>query len=136
MTVGLLIVTHNLIGSELLNTAISMLGKCPVNAEVISVTMACDPEDVLQQAKQKIELLDQGAGIIILTDMYGSTPANVTKLLQHDSTRIDVITGINLPMVVRLLNYSSLDRAQMIEKALSGGREGIFACKFLDDETN
>jgi len=134
MTVGLLIVTHNLIGSELLNTATSMLGKCPVNAEVIAITTACDPEEVLQRARQKVELLDQGAGVIILTDMYGSTPANVTKLLQHDSACIDVIAGINLPMVVRLLNYSSLDRAQMVEKALSGGREGIFACQFTDDD--
>ena len=132
MTVGLLIVTHDLIGSELLNTATSMLGECPVNAEVIAVTTVCDPEDVLQRARKKIESLDQGAGVIVLTDMYGSTPANVTKLLQHDSARIDVIVGINLPMLVRLLNYSSLDRAQMVEKALSGGREGIFVCK-LDD---
>lgn len=133
MSVGLLIVTHNLIGTELLRTATSMLGGCPVRAEVIEVTTACDPEDVLQLARRKADVLDDGGGVIVLTDMYGSTPANITQLLQHGSTRIDVITGINLPMVVRLLNYATLDRAQLVEKALSGGGEGIFACMSTDE---
>ncbi len=134
MSVGLLIVTHNLIGTELLRTATAMLGGCPVRAEVIEVTTACDPEAVLQLARKKVAQLDEGGGVIVLTDMYGSTPANITQLLQHGSTHIDVITGVNLPMVVRLLNYATLDRVQMVEKALSGGGEGIFACRPNNDE--
>ncbi len=134
MKVGLLIVTHNLIGAELLRTATDMLGGCPMRTAVIEVTTACDPEKVLEAARCKVELLDEGRGVIVLTDMYGSTPANITQLLQQGSTRIDVITGVNLPMVVRLLNYASLDRAQMVEKALSGGGEGIFSCKMVDED--
>ncbi len=134
MKVGLLIVTHNLIGAELLRTATDMLGGCPMRTEVIEVTTSCDPEEVLQSARQKVEVLDEGDGVIVLTDMYGSTPANITRLLQQGSRHIDVITGVNLPMVVRLLNYAALDRAEMVEKALSGGGEGIFSCKLMDED--
>ncbi|MFQ5488079.1 MAG: PTS sugar transporter subunit IIA [Gammaproteobacteria bacterium] len=133
MSTGLLIITHNQVGAELLATATAMLGKCPLNARVLPVTTACDPEELQRRAALMIAALEQGGGVIILTDMYGSTPANIAKTLQQAHEQVDVITGINLPMLVRLLNYPHLGRPQLMAKALSGGREGIFACSNGDD---
>jgi len=134
MNTGLLIITHNQVGAELLATATAMLGKCPLNARVLPVTTACDPEELQQRAVLMISTLEQGDGVIILTDMYGSTPANIAKNLQRSHEQVDVITGVNLPMLVRLLNYPHLKRPQLVAKALSGGREGIFACRNGDDD--
>lgn len=133
MKTGLLIITHDRIGAELLATATAMLGKCPLAARVLSVTATCDPERLCRDAAAMIAELEQGGGIIILTDMYGSTPANVAKRLQHEHEQVDVVTGINLPMLVRLLNYPELSRLQLVEKAVSGGRDGIFTCHNGED---
>ncbi len=128
MSVGLLIITHNQVGAELLDTAVAMLGNCPLQARLLAVTPACDPEELRGRAAALFAELRGPDGVIVLTDMYGSTPANVAQWLRRGRDGVDVITGINLPMLVRLLNYPQLDRSRLVEKALSGGREGIFLC--------
>ena len=129
MSTALLLITHNRIGDELLATATAMLGHCPLTARVLPVTEDSDPEALQRQAEGLVAALEaEGREVIVLTDMYGSTPANIARRLQRHHDRLDVITGLNLPMLVRLLNYPRLDRAQLVAKALSGGREGIFSC--------
>jgi PTS system ascorbate-specific IIA component len=128
MTVGLCLISHDRIGQALLDTAISMLGGQPLPAAVIAVTAASDPAQVLAQAQEAVQALDQGDGVIVLTDMFGSTPSNIATALKRDNDRVTVIAGVNLPMLVRLMNYPRLGLAQLKDKALSGGREGIFSC--------
>lgn len=128
MTVGLLVITHNQIGATLVETATNMLGGRPMPVEIIPVTTGCSPEQLLQQAKDKLDVLSQGDGVIVLTDMYGSTPSNIaTRLCEHDD-QVAVIAGVNLPMLVRLLNYPNLNLEQLVDKALSGGQDGILLC--------
>jgi PTS system ascorbate-specific IIA component len=71
-----------------------------------------------------VEQLDQGDGVLVLTDIYGSTPSNIAS---HLSSRpgVQVVAGLNLPMLLRVLNYARLDLATLAEKAVSGGREGV-----------
>ncbi len=133
MKTGLLIITHNRIGAELLATATAMLGQCPLPARVLPVTTACDPETLQRDAEALIAELEAGRGVIVLTDMYGSTPANVARRLQQAHGEVDVVTGVNLPMLVRLLNYPELDRHGLLEKAISGGQDGIFICHDGED---
>lgn len=129
MKVGLLIITHDQIGNSLLATAVNMLGGvCPIPSEVIPVTTGCNPEQLLQQAKSRLESLDQGSGVIVLTDMYGSTPSNIATRLCGHNDKVIVIAGINLPMLVRLLNYPNLNLTQLADKATSGGQDGIVLC--------
>lgn len=111
-----------------METATSMLGASPLPVEVISFTQRSDPDQVLQQGREAVRNLDQGDGVIVLTDMFGSTPSNVATALAKGNDRIVVIAGVNLPMLVRLMNYPRLGISQLTEKALSGGREGIFSC--------
>lgn len=128
MSVALCLITHDRIGESLLETAVSMLGSRPLPAGVISVAPSADPETVLAQAKGQIHRLDQGEGVIVLTDMFGATPSNIASALRGDSGQIVVIAGVNLPMLVRLLNYPGLTLSQLADKAVSGGQEGIFKC--------
>ena len=67
-------------------------------------------------------------GVLILADMYGSTPSNIANAVKKHG-EVAAVAGINLPMLVRVLNYFSLDLAQLTRKALSGGSEGILACE-------
>lgn len=131
MSVGLLIITHGRIGENLLETAKSMLGVCPLQTAYMAVSQSSDPEKLLEQAKRTCERLNQGDGVLVLTDIYGSTPSNVANRLLEEAY-IQVVAGINLPMLVRVLNYPSLNLHKMINKALSGGHDGILLCE-LDE---
>jgi mannose PTS system EIIA component len=141
MSVALLLITHDSIGSSLLETATNMLGLCPVAAEVLSITQQCNPEQMYDKAEHICHSIEQGDGLLILTDMFGSTPSNIAlRLMQKknshsasteplperlDSSRL-VVTGVNLSMLVRVMNYPQLCLSELAEKAKSGGIEGVF----------
>lgn len=128
MPVGLLIITHGRIGDELLETAKSVLGVCPLQTASLMVPQSCDPEKLVNQATSTCSALDQGDGVLVLTDIYGSTPSNIANRLLGKS-QIQVVAGINLPMLVRVLNYPSLNLYELVNKALSGGHDGILLCE-------
>ena len=131
MTVNILIISHDNVGEALLEAAVNTLGFCPLTADVLPIRSDCDPEEAIKTALNKIQQLDEGDGILILTDIYGSTPSNIScKLVQKCNAR--VVSGINLPMLIRVLNYPKLNLDELTEKAVSGGREGIMDCKSID----
>jgi len=134
MSVGLLIVTHDQIGEALLRTATRMLNQLPLTAQVLAVPIDANPERLLEQGRRLVARLDSGEGVLVLTDMYGSTPSNIAFGLMQPGL-VHVISGINLPMLIRTLNYATLDLARLTEKAISGGKEGIFCCT-LSEQIN
>ena len=77
MTVGILLVSHNNIGTELINTARQMLSCCPLPTKVLSIESRDRPEAIRLELDEDLKGLDQGNGILILTDMFGSTPSNI-----------------------------------------------------------
>lgn len=128
MTTGLLVIAHDNVGQSLMETASSILGMCPMALEIISVCAGCEPDDMVESARNAVRRLDSGDGVLILTDMYGSTPSNVANHLSADAT-IKVVAGLNLPMLVRVLNYPTLTLDELVYKAVSGGKGGIFVCE-------
>ncbi len=127
MTVGLLLITHYDLGASLLETATKMLNACPLLTKTLPVAENSDPELLEAEARKMLQDLNRGQGVLVLTDLYGSTPANIASRLQDRRTA--AVSGINLPMLVRVLNYPQLDLEALIEKALSGGRDGVIACR-------
>ena len=128
MSVGLLIITHGNVGTELLNTAKGVLRVCPVPVQVLRVHPDSNPERLLEEASRLVSDLDNGDGVLVLTDMYGSTPSNIANRLPEDSP-VTVVAGVNLPMLVRVLNYPRLSREELAEKAISGARDGVVLCR-------
>lgn len=125
MPVSLLIISHNNIGQSLVDVATTMLGTCPLHVDVVSVRSSDDPETIIANARQLVEKHTNGT--LVLTDMYGSTPSNIAcKLAELGNVRI--VGGINLPMLVRILNYPRLSLEELEQKAVSGGRDGIVMC--------
>lgn len=131
MTVGLLLITHNDIGSALLATATRMLGECPLKARALAVTEDSEPEQLHSRAREIAEQIDTGAGVLVLTDMFGSTPSNIANGLQS-GLKHRVLSGVNLSMVVRVLNYPTLSLTDLAAKALSGGKDGVLICPLRD----
>jgi mannose PTS system EIIA component len=127
MSIGLLLITHDDVGASLLQTAINMFGHCPLRNRVLSINMDTDTDRCRQDVKAIIADLDSGSGVLILTDMYGSTPCNIASTLMA-AGRVNVIAGLSLPMLVRVFNYPSMDLEQITHKAVSGGHDGIMLC--------
>ncbi|MEE8429013.1 MAG: PTS fructose transporter subunit IIA [Gammaproteobacteria bacterium] len=133
MSVGLLIITHGKIGQELLNTATALLGDCPLLCKILSVAIDSDTDETTRRMRTMHNELDKGQGVLILTDMYGSTPSNLANLLRQDPA-VRVIAGSNLPMLIRVLNYSHLNLDELADKAVSGGHDGVLLCASRQEE--
>lgn len=125
--VGLLVVAHANYGKAIIDTAYLLVGANPVSIEILQIFHDNDPDKSLSQAQKLITKLDHGNGVLVLTDLFGSTPCNIATALQLND-EIKVIAGMNLPMLIRILNYRNLGLPELIEKALHGGREGILVC--------
>ena len=124
--VGLLIITHNNVGGALFDAATSVLGSCPMPFEILPVSQNCAPEERLKKAQSYLKKLAQAsedAGVLVITDMYGSTPSNIATKLAADN--VAIITGVNLPMLVRIMNYPKLSLELLTNKAVSGGQSGV-----------
>ena len=122
--IGILIIAHGNLGESLIHCVSHVLGKTPPQLMYFAVATDIDPTDLLPQAMQLVDKLNTGAGVIILSDMYGATPCNlVTKLLAPN--HVEGVAGVNLPMLVRVLNYRDKPLKTCVDKALSGGRDGV-----------
>ena len=122
--IGLLVITHCQLAKELLEAAEFIVGA--INAvEHVSIDASKDSKKLLEIIEKKMDTLDQGQGVLVLTDMFGGTPSNLAlSFLDRDS--IEVVTGINLPMVIAVANsregHSLSEVAQMAKTA---GRRSI-----------
>jgi mannose PTS system EIIA component len=129
MSVGILLITHSQIGHAIMDTACSMLTQCPLDVEILPIPQDSDPEQLAARAHKLVERLDRGEGVLVLTDMYGSTPSNIASGLLDGAGRVQVVAGINLPMFIRVMNYPHLGLEELTQKALSGGHDGIMGCR-------
>lgn len=123
MTVKVIIITHDEVGKALVSAATKTLGKLPLKTQIIAVTYDADPNKIKPKLNKLANNMPDEEGLLILTDLYGSTPSNIACHIT--SPRIHVVSGLNLPMLIRVMNYPTLDVKDLAQKALSGGRDGI-----------
>lgn len=122
--VGILIITHGDLGTSLADCARHILQREIDNLAVMQVDKNDDPDQKLAQARTLVGGLNDGEGVLVLTDIFGGTPSNIaSRLIEAD--KIEAIAGVNLPMLVRALCYSSQPLETVISKAVTGGLEGV-----------
>lgn len=122
--IGILIISHGTLGESLIHCASHMLNKRPTRLKQLGVTAQDDPLLLVPQARKMVKDLDDGHGVLILTDMYGGSPSNIaTKLVIPG--KVEAVAGLNLPMLVRALTYREKPLATIVTKAVSGGCEGV-----------
>lgn len=122
--IGILIISHDELGESFIHCAAHIFGEKPQLLINQAISIQDEPDVIVNQAKKLVEKLDQGDGVLIMTDIYGATPCNIaSRLIQ--SGKVACLAGINLPMLVRTLNYRHESLLVVVEKALAGGKEGI-----------
>jgi mannose PTS system EIIA component len=122
--VGILIVGHGAFGEALLHCCSHVLGVRPSQVAQLDVTMQDDPESVLPRAHELLARIDGGDGVLVLTDVLGATPSNIAARVLVPG-RIEGVAGVSLPMLIRALTYRDEPLATVVEKAVSGGCEGV-----------
>ena len=122
--IGILLVSHGAFGESLIHCASHVLGKRPLYVRQLGVTVHDDPDEILPTAEDLIRFLDQGQGVLVMTDIYGATPSNIAMRLLKPG-RVEGIAGVNLPMLIRALTYRDEPLEAVVAKALSGGSEGV-----------
>ncbi len=123
--IGILLITHGSYGEALVQNACHVLNKRPIQLNQLGVAAQDDPLDLLPLARQMLGLVDNGDGVLVLTDIIGASPANLAlKLLVPN--RIEGLTGANLPMLLRALTYRDKGMEVLLKRARDGGRDGVF----------
>ena len=122
--IGVLLVTHGEIGTALLASAAQILGGAPAQAMTLSVWRQDDPDDLVLRGRELLERLDDGDGVLALTDIFGATPGNVVSRLLDDG-HVEGVSGVSLPMLLRVLTGRDGSLAGAVQRALSGGAEGV-----------
>jgi PTS system ascorbate-specific IIA component len=122
--IGILIITHGTLGESLIHCASHVLNKRPPRLKQLGVTAQDDPALLLPQARALAKELDEGVGVLILSDMYGGTPSNLASKLVMPG-KIEAVAGVSLPMLIRVLTYRDRDLQTIVTKAISGGCEGV-----------
>jgi PTS system ascorbate-specific IIA component len=123
--IGLFLITHGSLGESLIQCACHVLGRRPPQIVQLGLAAQDDPLEALPLARDLLALVDQGNGALILTDIYGATPANVALRLLEPG-RVEGVAGVNLPMLLRTLTYREQGMTLLLDKAVSGGRDGVF----------
>ena len=124
--IGILVLTHGGLGDQFIETA-RLIG---LNSEESVVALSLSPSDspdhVREEVAQSIKSLEKGKGVLILTDLFGGTPTNLSLSFLEDG-KVEVVTGVNLPMIIKAINSrAEHDLASLARLAADAGKENIY----------
>lgn len=121
--VGIVLVTHGNYGQSLLDAASTILGQQP-GCAAVGVDISLEVEEILAGIRTATQKSDLGGGVLILTDMFGGTPTNLSLSLLG-AGRLEVMTGVNLPMLLKVMGSRSLPLGRLAQEAKTAGCQGI-----------
>lgn len=128
---GVILVTHVDYGAGLLRAAEVILGPL-ADCSSIQVDAGLDVEETVARLKEAAGILNKGNGVIILTDMFGGTPTNLSlSLMGKGNGSIEVVTGVNLPMLLKVFESRHLELAELADLAMDAGGKGIVSASKL-----
>lgn len=122
--IGLLIISHCDLGKEFLNAAELILGRLEAS-DYVSITQTTESSEMLKEISRKITTLNSGQGVLVLTDMFGGTPSNLSLSFLKEE-KVEVLTGVNLPMVIAVArDRDTLTLSELGQKAEQAGKRSI-----------
>jgi PTS system mannose-specific IIA component len=129
--IGIVIVTHGELGTELLRTAQEIVGKFP-SVEAVSVQASEQIDKARKKIEASLQRVSDGIGVLILTDLFGGTPSNLV-LSYLEAGRLEVVTGVNLPMLMKLPSLREERDLRTLADSLAkyGQRNILVASEFL-----
>jgi len=122
--IGGVVVTHENLAKELLNAATMIIG-APKNIAAVCIGWHEDVEDAKQEIRNAIKKVDTGAGVLVMTDMFGGTPSNLCLSFLSEN-QVEVVTGVNLPMLIKFCGLQEeIGLEQVAEKIKEQGKRSI-----------
>ena len=125
MSVGVLLLAHGAIGEQMVAAVRTVMGPVSLRVQSVSLDMSADALAFAAAAAKALRALDEGDGVLVLTDLYGSTTSNVAENLRNEGVRYKRVSGLNLPMLMRVFNYAEQELDELARTAASGGRTGV-----------
>jgi len=123
--INILIISHAEIANSFAYCIEHIINKRVENLVVLPVKKAESPENILARAQEIVKMqLNNSNGVLILSDVFGATPNNIASKLVK-SGKVELISGLNLPMLIRAISYSKGSLAECVSKSLEGGINGI-----------
>jgi len=122
--IGTLVVTHGKLATELVNAAKMIVGEL-ANMQAISIGWNDDVNEARERIRTSLKQIDHGHGVLILTDMFGGTPTNIS-LTFLEKGRTEIITGVNLPMLIKVAGTTETDLQAVAQKVRAQGQKSIY----------
>jgi len=123
--IGILVVAHGSLAESLVEGATHILGQRPQALATLDFIGHADPDEWQHISQARIASLDQGDGVLVMADVYGATPCNTLCRVLAPS-HVEGVTGVNLPMLLKALNYrDTLALPALVERIVNGGRNSI-----------
>lgn len=123
--IGGVIVTHGQLANELVSAAEMIVGEIH-HITAVSIGWHDDVDVAREEIERAIQRVDDGRGVLLVTDMFGGTPTNIASMFLEEGA-VEVVTGVNLPMVIKLASSSTEDPlAEVARKICDQGRQGIY----------
>jgi mannose/fructose-specific phosphotransferase system component IIA len=120
---GIMLVTHDGLGESLRHQAEIILGRM-VAMTTVSISCGADPDSALNEVIAALAMSEDEDGALVLTDLPGATPHNLACRAAEDRA-MPVVSGVNLPMLLKVINHSSKPARELAALAKQGGRQGI-----------
>lgn len=121
--IGIVVVTHGQLARELVAAAEMIVGEIP-NVTAVSIGWHESPDDAQREIEEAIARTESGKGTVVLTDMFGGTPSNLSMMFLEKG-RVEVVTGVNLPMLIRLASLREEEEGDdLLALAAEAAREG------------
>ena len=125
MSVGILILTHEGAAVSYAPLVQRLLGRLPLRLEAFELPFDADLDATLPVASAAMRRVEQGDGVLILTDLYGASPSNLAAKLVQLGTPARRVAGLNLPMLLRVCNYPDQSLDELALTAVNGGKTGV-----------
>jgi PTS system ascorbate-specific IIA component len=122
--IGILLVSHEPLGTALLHCTRHIFGRLPVQLAALDVVPDEDPENAFQAARALLARINDGSGAIVLTDVFGATPSRIAARLAEPD-RVEVLAGVNLPVLIKALSHRRQPLPELVEQLLEAGQQAI-----------
>ncbi len=123
--IGILVVSHEPLGTALIRCTRHVFGRMPLQLAALDVVPDEDPVAATSAARELLLRINDGSGAIVLTDVFGATPSRIATELA-DPYRVEVLTGVNLPMLLKALNNRRYPLDELVDLLVDSGRRAVF----------
>jgi mannose PTS system EIIA component len=122
--IGVLVISHEPLGSALIHCTRHIFKRTLPQLAALDVIPDEDPEAAIAQAKELLARINDGSGVIVLTDCLGATPSRIAQKL-YEPFKVAVLAGVNLPMLTKALTYRREPIEELVPRLMEGGRKSI-----------